>query len=73
MITSRTHMSRWRLVIGLVFTTVLLVGCYEDPKDVTLYDPGVYKGDDDPLMSRSGTEELRSTLHDRFQAVQTDR
>ncbi len=70
---SRTSMSRWRMVIGAALAAMLLAGCYEDPNDVVLYDPGVYKGEADPLMSRSGTEELRSTLHDRFQAGQRDR
>ena len=70
---SRTTLSRWRMVIGSALAAMLLAGCYEDPQDVVLYDPGVYKGEKDPLMSRSGTEELRRDLNDRFQAGQRDR
>lgn len=42
-----------------------LSGCYEDP-DVTVYDPGVYKGKDDPLLAKLEDPEFRAELDERF-------
>lgn len=47
----------------LVFT---LTGCYESASDVTLYEPGVYKGSDDPLLNQAGSAEREDALRDRF-------
>ncbi len=44
---------------------VLLAGCYEDP-DVTVYDPGVYKGKEDPLLAKLEDPEFRAELDERF-------
>jgi hypothetical protein len=52
---------------------LLLSGCYEEMDDVHLYDPGVYKGQTDPLMSKSGTDALTQPLAERLRAGQTDR
>lgn len=47
-----------------------LAGCYEDT-DVTLHEPGVYKGSDD--HQTMSDEERAETLKRRFKQVQTDR
>lgn len=56
------------IAIGLVMG-LSLVGCYESP-DVTVYEPGKYKGSKDPLLKSANRSE---TLQKRFTLVQTDR
>jgi|GEM_PF-436374 len=73
MVRSTRCIPRWVRLSGLVVAILLLAGCYEEMSDVRVYDPGVYKGAEDPLMEISGTEELHEELAQRFQAVQTDR
>ncbi|MCY4051339.1 MAG: hypothetical protein OXF60_07600 [Gammaproteobacteria bacterium] len=46
---------------GVLFLTVSLTGCYESPT-VTLFEPGVYKGAADPLLTSSDNE----SLNERF-------
>lgn len=60
-----------RLGLLLVAGVLALSGCYED-NDVHLYEPGVYKGKTDPLLS-ANTSALDEQLKARFQGVQTDR
>ncbi len=43
----------------------VLTGCYEDP-DVTVYEPGVYKGKEDPLLAKLEDPEFRASLDARF-------
>ncbi len=57
------------LLIGLAAG---LAGCYDEP-GVTVYEPGVYKGDHDPLLDKMASEDHRETLQARFRTVQTDR
>jgi len=64
---------RMRRGVGLLAAAVLALaaGCSEAP-DVTLHEPGAYKGPKDPLTTEQAAareEELRK----RFQLVQTDR
>ncbi len=47
-----------------------LSACYEDT-DVTIHEPGVYKGKPDSHMK--SYEEREDILSTRFQQVQTDR
>jgi hypothetical protein len=47
-----------------------LAGCYED-MDVTLHEPGVYKGSDEAQIRTD--EERAEILERRFKQVQTDR
>jgi hypothetical protein len=49
-----------------------LAGCYGSP-DVTLYEPGVYKGEQDPLLETQRSAEQQRRLRERFELVQTDR
>jgi len=44
---------------------IFLVGCYEDP-DVTVYEPGEYKGSKDPLLAKLEDPEFRAELDRRF-------
>ena len=45
----------------LAATSLTLAGC----SDVTVYEPGVYKGASDPLVEDLRSEELRSALEER--------
>ena len=58
-------------LLGLA-VVALLGGCYESP-DVTVYEPGVYKGKPDPLLDKLHAEKRQEQLIERFHAVQTDR
>jgi len=46
-----------------------IAGCSSESRDVTMHEPGVYKGDKDQMLARQGQQELI----DRFKLVQTDR
>ena len=62
-------------VIGaglLLAAGVLLAGCYEST-DVTVQEPGVYKGKTDPLLKKMETASLQGQLDDRFRTGQMDR
>lgn len=50
---------------------VMLTGCWEDT-DVTLHEPGEYKGARDPLL-HPGAASRDEALQARFRLVQTDR
>lgn len=49
-----------------------ILGCYESV-DVTWYEPGVYKGADDPLLDKLRQSEFQRQLAGRFRLIQTDR
>lgn len=55
----------------LYLSALLLAGCYESP-DVTLAEPHVYSGKDDPHHYVSKNSHERD-LRLRFKQVQTDR
>jgi hypothetical protein len=59
--------------IGYVLTPFIilmgLVGCSYEPRKTTIHEPGVYKGEKDPLLALKNQQELI----DRFRLVQTDR
>ena len=48
-----------------------LAGCW-DTTDVTVHNPGEYKGPPDPLLAQSASARSE-TLSKRFQSVQIDR
>jgi hypothetical protein len=58
-------------VLALLGVTAFLAGCY-DSAEVTVHEPGEYKGRSDPLL-QSDAESRASTLEERFKLVQTDR
>jgi hypothetical protein len=50
----------------------LLSGCYESA-DITLYEPGEYKGPKDPLLAKERSAQHQELLRERFALGQTDR
>lgn len=56
------------MVLGLVG---IAAGCYEST-EVTQFEPGIYKGESDPLLSTDAGERA-AELEERFNTVQTDR
>lgn len=65
-------MKRWSSAGGLLAASLLLGSCYESP-DIEIYEPGVYKGKEDPLREKLKEPELQSELHQRLERGQTDR
>ena len=63
-----------RNAISTVAAMVLaagLAGCW-DSTEVTVHNPGEYKGEKDPLLAKSASART-DTLMKRFQVVQADR
>jgi hypothetical protein len=58
------------VVLVLLTGVVALTGCSDD-RPVT-YKPGVYKGNKDDLLQKSGPA-MTEKLRERFRMVQTDR
>lgn len=54
----------------LVLTS--LTGCYETTS-VTLHEPGVYKGSEDPLLAVDETQAFEEALRKRFEEGQAPR
>ncbi|MBL38044.1 MAG: hypothetical protein ACNS61_04635 [Candidatus Wenzhouxiangella sp. M2_3B_020] len=53
-------------ILFIALAALALVGCYESP-DVTLHEPGVYKGEQDPLVKKlANDDELQAQLEQRF-------
>jgi len=61
--------TQWHLLAGLVVLAAL-IGCSSEPRSVTMHEPGVYKGSEDPLLAKQPQQQI---LIDRFKLVQTDR
>jgi hypothetical protein len=61
------------MVAFLVLALGSTAGCYRSPTDVTVYDPGVYKGAPDPLVAASKNPEHEQALRERFTMAATDR
>lgn len=59
---------RLLVVLGAVAS---VAGCYESA-DVTIHEPGEYKGPTDPLLKADAAQRA-ATLEERFNLVQTDR
>ena len=57
---------------SLALLAVLATGCSR-ATDVTVYEPGVYKGSKDPLVKMHATAEHKALLQERFTKGQTDR
>lgn len=56
----------------LMVASMALGGCYEST-NITLHDPGIYRGGSDPLLAKQASPEQRARLGERFQMGQTDR
>ncbi|MDX1608513.1 MAG: hypothetical protein R3225_00140 [Halofilum sp. (in: g-proteobacteria)] len=63
---------RWKALAVAAIATVTLAGCYETatPRQ---YEPGVYKGSEDPLRDKLQTSDLQSALEERFRTAAEDR
>jgi hypothetical protein len=62
-------MKRCAPVLLMVAILAGIAGCSPEPRSVTLHEPGVYKGGNDPLLAMT----QQQVLVDRFKLVQTDR
>jgi predicted outer membrane protein len=62
-------MPRWG---SLALAAVLATACGR-ATDVTVYEPGVYKGPQDPLLATHATAEHKALLKERFTKGQADR
>ncbi len=60
------------LAAGLGIVLLGSTGCTEKTT-VTLHEPGVYKGETDPLLAMQRDPEQIETLQERFARGQTDR
>jgi hypothetical protein len=56
----------------LIMASFAMGGCYEDT-DITLHDPGVYRGTTDPLLAKQANPEQQAILAARFLKGQSDR
>lgn len=65
----RIKINMMKSLIALI-TMLMLSACYEDA-DVTIHEPGVYKGKED--VHSQTAEERAEILAKRFKQVQTDR
>ena len=59
------------LAAAVVVLATGLAGCW-DSTEVTVHNPGEYKGQPDPLLAQSASARSE-TLMKRFQSVQADR
>lgn len=59
-------------VASIALLAVLGTACGRS-LDVTVYEPGVYKGSKDPLVAVQATPEQKAALQARFSKSQTDR
>lgn len=62
-------MKRILYIVTAVAVLAGLVCCSSEPRKVNVHEPGVYKGEKDPLIAQQKQQELI----DRFRLVQTDR
>lgn len=65
-------MSRYAVLFAVVASVVVLGGCYEETTP-TRYEPGVYKGADDPLLAVLEDGDLHEDLENRFEEAFRDR
>jgi hypothetical protein len=60
------------MAVALAFLPMSLTACAERA-DVTLHEPGVYKGGADPLLAKQEDPQHIEMLQERFAKGQTDR
>jgi len=63
--------SRSAPTLAVLAAAALVAGCYETA-DVTVHEPGEYKGNQDPLTKQQATARAEQ-LRKRFELVQIDR
>ena len=69
--TEEKDMNRRILAGAVVAASLSMTGCWESA-DVTMHEPGKYKGKSDPLLAQQGASRSEA-LKKRFQLVQMDR
>jgi len=57
-------------IVCCIAALIAVAGCGEP---VTVYEPGVYKGETDPLLAKQASPEQQARLQERFRTGQTDR
>jgi hypothetical protein len=57
---------------SLALLAMMAAGCSR-AVDVTVYEPGVYKGAKDPLVAKHATPEHKALLQERLTKSQVDR
>ena len=57
------------LIMAVLMVFAGIAGCSPEPRSVTLHEPGVYKGDRDPVLELKQQQELIN----RCKLVQSDR
>ena len=62
-------MKRLCAILTAMALLSVIAGCSPEPRTITIHEPGVYKGQRDPVMELKNQQEL----NDRFRLVQTDR
>ena len=66
-----------RFTSSMLFTTAIVLGlsltACSDSNEVTLHEPGEYKGAVDPLIEKQASAEQQEKLIQRFNQIQTDR
>jgi hypothetical protein len=65
-------MRRYGLLPVLLLWAATIWACYESP-GVTIHEPGVYKGAQDPLLARQQSDKQLQKLRDRLALIQMDR
>jgi hypothetical protein len=60
------------MALALAFLPMSLTACAERA-EVTLHEPGVYKGSGDPLLAQQRDPQYIEALQDRFAMGQSDR
>lgn len=65
-------MHKTMIFLAFLIGTMMQAGC-GNPADVTVYEPGEYKGKPDPLLAKLEQPELQQELRDRVRQIQTDR
>ncbi|MEJ2604353.1 MAG: hypothetical protein P8172_13885 [Gammaproteobacteria bacterium] len=61
------------LILGLGLVCMGVAGCTTDQATVTLHEPGVYKGAEDPLRQLQKDPSQQAALEERLLQGQTDR
>lgn len=67
------QMSRHAALLALAVGIVTLSGCYENATGVKQYEPGVYKGESDPLVYKQKAGSLEGELSQRAGEAYWDR
>ena len=60
------------LALAMGLASLSLAGCTEQ-SEITLHEPGVYKGGDDPLLEKQKDPAHIEALKERFAKGQSDR